>query len=123
MKDLLLKVVLRDGGVRLWCANGSKLVPAVLNIVGLPGNVPAVVVGDDAAVLIASVALDSIVHFGSALDHRPVVPAAVGKSRLHDDFWVGYAAAVATSIAVAEIFAPLRIADAATAAIVTAVAA
>ena len=120
MEYLLFKIVLRDGGVRFRPANGRKLVPAIIDVVSLPGSVSIVVIGDDAAVLVASIALDSVVHFRGALDHRPVVPAAVGERRLHDDLRVGNATSIAAPTAVAKVLAPLWIADAAAAAVIAA---
>jgi hypothetical protein len=116
----LFEVVLRNGGARFRPANGRKLVPAVIDVVSLPGSVSIVVIGDDAAVLVASIAQDSVVHLRGALDHRPVVPAAVGERRLHDDFGVGNATSIAAATAVAEVLAPLWITDAAAAAIIAA---
>jgi len=120
---LLFKVVFRDSSVRFRSTDSRKLVPAIINVVSLPGGVSIVIIGDDAAVLITSIAQDSIVHFSSTFDHRPVIPATVRQRRLHDDFWVGDATAIAPAIAIAEVFAPLWVSNTAAAAIVATTAA
>jgi hypothetical protein len=109
---LIFEIVFVDGRVRFWPANGDKLVPAVLDAVGLVSRVAIVIIGRDAAVRVACVPQKSVVHLLRALDHRPVVPAAIGQRRFHDAFRVARRAA-----SIAKVGAPIRVTNAAAASI------
>ena len=107
---MIFEIVFVDGCVRFWPANGDKLVPAVLDAVGLVGRVAIVIIGRDAAVRVACIPQKSVVHLLRALDHRPVVPAAIRQCRFHDRFWVARRTA-----SIAKVGAPVWVTNAAAA--------